>query len=242
MSLLNEASKSWKHPLTDELIKVCTFVCGLDNFKNVPFKTLELTRNKAGDLINSTFNKRKDFYSRSSKTNTQFKGCVSTYSGMEYELVKIRFRYVEEFMMVLGIMYNTIRKGSYPILKSEMSDVTKSLSTIKLSPKMRAFFSKGIENFDQKYLTKFAYEMYTSHKKDINQFVIDVYIALEHSRAIANLFALSYEYLMVEKRDDIVFNTCYKTKNIYKFTFDSFYWSKDAFEKIIKTKTPSPRR
>ena len=242
MSLLNEAAQKRTHPLRSEIGSVCTALCGKYNYKVIPSESLRLTRKKAGDLINSTFNKRKDFYSRSSKTSTQFKGCVSTYSGMEYELVKIRFRYVEEFMMVLGLMYNTIRKGTYPILKSELVGVTSSLSTVKLTPKMRAFFSKGIENFDQKCLTKFAYEMYTSHKKDINQFVIDVYVALEHSRVIANLFALSYEHLMIEKRDDIVFNTCYKTKNIYKFTFDSFYWSKEAFEKVIKTKTPSPRR
>ena len=216
MSLLNEASKNWKHPLTDELVKVCTVLCGVCGV--IPFKTLELTRKRANELINSTFKTRKDFYKRLSATTPNFKGCVSTYSGLKYELVKIPFRYIEEFVMVLGAIYNTIRKESCPILQSELSDVTKSLSTIKLSPKMRAFFFKGIVNFDQKCLTKFSYELYKLPSKDINEFLLSLYTAMEQSRVILNLFALSYKYLMVEKRDDIVLETCYGERSTkYKF-------------------------
>ena len=243
MSLLNEAAKSWKHPLTDELVKVSTIMCGKDNVKFVPFEAVKITRKRANELITSTFKNRKDFYKRLSATTPNFKGCVGSYSGLKYELVKIPFRYIEEFMMVLGIMYNTIRKGSYPILKSELSGVSDSLkANIHLTPKLRAFFFKGIENFDQKYLTKFSYEMYKLPSKDINAFIVAVYMSLEKSRVISNLFALSYEYLMVERRDDIVLNTCYKEKSRYKFKFDSFYWSRDVFDKVIKIKTPSPKK
>ena len=242
MSLLNEASKSWKHPLTDELRGICTVLCGEKNFKVIPYEALRLTRTRANEFIDETLQRRKQYYKTS--VIPQFKGCVKTYSGLEYELIKIPFRYIEEFLMVFGLMFHTIKKGSsYPILKHELSKCIESLAAAKLTPKMRELFSLGLERFDQTYLTKFSYELYKLPSKDIKQFLLTVQTALQQSRVLLNLFALSYKYLMVEKRDDIVLHTCYGDySKRYKFKFDAFYWSKAAFVKVIKTKTPSPQK
>ena len=242
MSLLNEAYKNWDHPLRKELRGICTVLCGEKNFKVIPSQSLRLTRTQANDFIDETLQRRKQYYKTS--VIPQFKGCTKTYSGLEYELIKIPFRYIEEFLMVFGLMFHTIKKGSsYPILKNELSKCIEPLATAKLTPRMRDLLSLGIERFDQTYLTKFSYDLYKLSSKDIKQFLLTVQTALQQSKILLNLFALSYKYLMVEKRDDIVLHTCYGNySKRYKFKFDAFYWSKAAFVKVIKTKTPSPQK
>ena len=244
MSLLNEADKNRKHPLRKELNGICKILYGSSDGDAgyIPYKILDFSRKRANELLNATLKRRKQYYKTS--VVPQFKGCVKTYSGLEYELIKIPFRYIEEFLMVFGLMFHTIKKSSsYPILKHELSKCIELLATVKLTPRMRDLLSLGIERFDQTYLTKFSYDLYKLPSRDINEFLLSLYTAMEQSRVILNLFTLSYEYLMVEKRNDIVLETCYGERSTkYKFKFDAFYWSKAAFVKVIKTKTPSPQK
>ena len=245
-SIIKEATNNFNHPLRIELKKICTVLFGyLEKGGIIPIQAVRFTSDKSRKLLQETTKERREYYESTSYTG--FYPCDLKYA-IEYYPVNtpsLKFRYIEEMLVVFSLMYKTIinDKETYPILYNEMRAVGEGLfGSVSLTPSMERLFVSGIKGFKEKYITKFSYLLGKKENKDIRKFIQTFFVkGLNSSRIILNIYALSYRYLMVDKRNHVVQDNCHKNR-WYKFTFDSFYWSREAFEKVIKTKTPSPRR
>ena len=199
---------------------------------------IRASKDRIRERFQKTFASRKRYYSSSPLVS--FYPC-SKYGNFVYKPVKIPFRYIEEIVMVFSLIVTSIEKNprKYSILYKECKKVFDGLATLKLLPtQLQSLFRTGTSKFDQKKLTKFSYELGKSG--EVPFFFKTFISSLEKSQVMMNLFTLVYEYLMSTSRDMIVEDVCAPAHTrYYKFTFDSFYWSKSAFESVVKS---TPRK
>ena len=233
--------------LKTQLRPICKCMFGYDT-AGVPVDVVYSTPEKTHDLIKETVRERKKYYSGSSWETAQFRslkfGKYQPPKGA-YLPVRLPFRYVEEIIMMLALVrdctYENREKALivWPVIRQTLLRMRKRLYYAGiLSKELVGILFDGIERFDEKQLTKVAYIVYDMGEDVAKAFLKNLFSNLEESRIAASLFALSYKYLMVDKREELVKEHSVVHNRAYKFHFDTFYLSREKFMKVLEYKQP----
>ena len=250
--ILREASalhrRGKRSMLANQLVPICMCMFGYDT-AGVPGGVVKSTPEKTHDLIKETVRERKKYYSGSSWETAQFHslkfGKYQPPKGA-YLPVRLPFRYVEEVLMMLALVrdcaYRHQQKALivWPVVRQTLVRMRVRLYYAGIvSKELVEILFDGIDRFDEKQLTKIAYIVYDMGEDVAKAFLKNLFSNLEESRIAASLFALSYKYLMVDKREELVKRAdSTAVLRAYKFHFDTFYLSREKFMKVLEYKQP----
>ena len=250
--ILREASalerKGKRSTLAQQIIPICKCMFGYDT-AGVPGHVVSSTSEKTHDLIKETVRERKKYYSGSSWETAQFHslkfGKYQPPKGA-YLPVRLPFRYVEEVLMMLALVRDCASRHRFkalivwPVVQKIFIRMRIRLYNAGIvSKELVGILFDGIDRFDEKQLTKVAYIVYDMGEDVAKAFLKNLFSNLEESRIAASLFALSYKYLMVDKREELVKRAdSTAVLRAYKFHFDTFYLSREKFMKVLEYKQP----
>ena len=235
--------------LGKQLVPICLCMFGYTT-AGVPVDVVSSSVEKTNTILKETLQKRKKYYKGSSMKVAHFhdfKRDGGQGPRDDYSPVKLPFRYVEEIFMMFSLVYTCIHKNYktsfivYPAMRRVMIQLKKIMKD-GIPEKLYNVFFDGVERFDQKQLTKLSYVLYGMGEDKVNTFLKALFDGLEYSRIIASLFAYSYKYCMIDKREEIVKRSgSTAVVRAYKFDFDTFYFSPDAFREVLNYKQPKKR-
>ena len=234
--------------LKTQLRPICKCMFGYDT-AGVPVDVVYSTLEKTHDLIKETVRERKKYYSGSSWETAQFHslefGKYQPPKGA-YLPVRLPFRYVEEIIMMLALVrdctYENREKALivWAVVRQVILHIRVRMSSGGMPKNLVDILFDGIKRFDEKQLTKVAYILYDMGEDVVKTFLKTLFTTLEESRIAASLFALSYKYLMVDKREELVKRAdSTAVVRAYKFHFDTFYLSREKFMKVLEYKQPT---